>query len=197
MGRLESPARLYRARPLMYEQHMRSTLKIAALAALTCLALTTGARARPYLMLHADDQGFTALDLGDIHPNGDVAQATLILAPLAGAPYADKVAPLVKQKIEVACQVKRWRVVSATYTDASEVVLARDDNAGDWVDFEHDEVKSLVQSAACLKLYSQNLVSRRLNIGEVLAGFQAAHSKAPPEPKTDQQLLAERAKAAR
>ena len=181
----------------MYERRMRPTLKIAALAALTYLALTTGAWARPYLMLHADDQGFTALDLGDIHPNGDVAQATLILAPLAGAPYADKVAPLVKQKIEVACQVKRWRVVAAEYADAREVVLARDENAQTWADFGKDDLKSLVQNAACRKLYSQNLVSRHLNIGEILAGYQAAHSKAAPEPKTDRQTLAERTKAAR
>ena len=168
------------------------------LATFAAMALASTAQARPYLMLSADDRGFEALDLGDVRPNGDVAQATLILAPLAGAPYSDKLAPLVKQKIEVACEVRRWRVVSADYTDAREVLLAHDPNAGDWSDFGQDDaLKSLVQNAACRKLYSQNLVSRYLNLGEILAGYQAAHSKAMPEPKTEQQLLAERAKAGR
>lgn len=181
----------------MYEQGMRPTLKIVSVSALFAMTMASAVQARPYLMLYADDKGFTALDLGDIHADGDVAQATLILAPLAGAPYSDKVAPLIKQKVEVACAANRWRVVSADYADAREVVLAHDGNGSAWTDFDKDDVKSLVQNAACRKLYAQNLVSRHLNIGEILAGYQAAHGKAAPEPKTEQQQLAERAKAAR
>ncbi len=174
---------------------MELKLKIAAVAALACLAGAGSVQARPYLMLSADDTGFQALDLGDIHVDGDMAQVTVIVAPLAGAPYSDKLAPLVKQKVQVACEENRWRLVSSDYTDAHEVLLARDENSQPWTTFGKADVKSLVQNAACRKLYSQNLVSRFLNVGEILAGYQAAHAKAAPEPKTQQQQLAERYKA--
>ena len=46
----------------------------------------------------------------------------------------------------------------------------------------------MVQAAACRREYSQQLVSRYLNLGEILANFQAAHAKAAPEPPTEKEL---------
>jgi hypothetical protein len=169
---------------------------IASLAAGLALAATP-ALARPYLMLSADPKGFQALDLGDItHQGLASAEVTLIDAPLAGAPFADnKLAALVKRRMAVDCQAPRWRVLSASYTDSHEAVLASDPSPRDWQAYDAgDLVAPVVQDAACLNRYAQQMVSRYLNIGEIFANYQRAWGKAAPEPLTEAQLQAQRFK---
>lgn len=164
----------------------------AGLAALVLLAQP--AQARPYLMLDADDHGFKALDLGGIgrgqaneaQPNE--AQATLIEAPLAGVTTDGKLAPLIERRVEIDCSQPRWRVLSTAWLDGKEQTLGQDQTAQDWTAFGADGIGPTVQAAACRREYRQQLVSRYLNLGEILANYQAAHAKAAPEPMTAKEL---------
>jgi hypothetical protein len=124
----------------------------------------------------------------------DRVQATLFWAPLAGAPYGDKVAPLVKERIEVDCHTPRWRILGSTYADAHETVLARAETTQEWQSFDDDPAAPLAQAALCRRQFRQAAVSRFLNVGEILANYQAAHGAGVPQPKTRKQLLAERFK---
>jgi hypothetical protein len=140
-------------------------------------------------MLDADDHGFKALDLGGIdHGQPNAAQATLIEAPLAGVATNGKLVPLVERRVEVDCREPRWRVLSTAWLDGKEQVLGRDQAAQDWATFGQDGVGPAVQAAACRRDYRQQLVSRYLNLGEILANYQAAHAKAAPEPPTAKEL---------
>jgi hypothetical protein len=160
---------------------------LAGLGAAVLLAQP--ALARPYLMLDADDHGFKALDLGGIaRGQSSVAQATLIEAPLAGVTANGKLAPLVEHRIEVDCGQSRWRVLSTAWLDGKEQALGQDPTTQDWAAFGQDGVGPAVQAAACRREYRQQLVSRYLNLGEILANYQAAHAKAAPEPPTQKEL---------
>jgi hypothetical protein len=128
----------------------------------------------------------------------DRVEATLISAPLAGAPYGDKqLAPLVKQRVEFDCREPRWRVSSQIYADAHEVVLAAGPAPQAWMSLDEDSAASRAQAALCRRQFRQAAVSRFLNVGEILANYQAAHSAAAPQPPTREQLLAERYKRSR
>jgi hypothetical protein len=168
--------------------------KLAAMAALAAgLAMASQARARPYLMLTADEQGFKALDLGDIHQEGiDTAQVTLISAPLAGARVGDKVAALMKERLEFECQGERWRVLSVGYADAKDVALASDPAASAWRPVAADPLLESSKDAACLRRYKQTLVSRNLNLGDIVSNYHKAWGPAAPEPLTREQLLKQR-----
>jgi hypothetical protein len=172
---------------------MRFRLTITALSVAACAVLAGPAAARPYLMLSADDQGFQALDLsGAAHGTQPTVEITLIDAVLSGQPYGDKVAPLVERRVEVDCTQERWRVLSSNFVDAHEVVLSKGDAAGDWRPFGENLSGPVIQAAACRREFRQAAVSRFLNIGEILTNYQAAHGAGVPQPKTRQQLLAER-----
>lgn len=121
----------------------------------------------------------------------DRVEATLISAPLAGAPYGDKLAPMVKQRVEFDCHEPRWRMLSRAYTDAHEVLLGTAAVTQEWQDFGDDPAASLAQAALCKHQFRQAAVSRFLNVGEILANYQAAHGAGVPQPKTREQLLAE------
>ncbi len=163
----------------------RLAFMIAALAALT----GGSAQARPYLMLFADQTGFWAMDLGDIKRQGiESVEVTMIQAPLAGAPAGDKLAPLVKRRFAVDCAKTRWRLLSTTYADAKDTVLLNDPTSTDWSAFGEDRFAPVVQDAACLNRFQQQMVSRYLNLGEILANFQRAWAKPQPEPLTQKQL---------
>jgi hypothetical protein len=163
----------------------RALFLLAGIAAV----LAPPAQARPYLMLDADDHGFKALDLGGVdHSQPNAAQATLVEAPLGGAMTDGKLAPLVERRVEVDCARRRWRVLSTAWLDGKEQALGRDQTAQDWTAFGQDDVGPAVQAAACRREYKQTLVSRYLNLGEILANFQAAHAKAAPEPMTAKEL---------
>ena len=160
---------------------------VAGLAAAVLLALP--AQARPYLMLDADEHGFKALDLGGIdHSQQGQAQATLIEAPLAGVMTDGKLAPLVERRVEIDCGQPRWRVLSTAWLDGKEQAIGQDQSAKDWTAFAQDPVAPVAQAAACRREYSQQLVSRYLNLGEILANYQAAHAKGAPEPLTAKEL---------
>jgi hypothetical protein len=160
---------------------------------LAASALAPGARARPYLMLAADNQGFKALDLGDIHQEGiDSAQATLITAPLAGAPYGDKLAALMKQRVEFECQGERWRVVSVAYADAKDKALASEPADGGWQPTAGDPALAISKDAACLRRYRDSMVSRDLNLGDIVANYHKAWSPPATEPMTEKELLKRR-----
>lgn len=153
-------------------------------------ALALPAAARPYLMLNADDHGFQALDLGGIDRSRQgVAEATVIDAPLAGAQAGDKLAPLVERRMEIDCLEPRWRVLTTAWLDGREQALGKDEAARSWTSFAGDDVAPVVQAAVCKRDYRQQAVSRYLNLGEILANFQAAHAKAAPEPPTEKELL--------
>jgi hypothetical protein len=157
---------------------------------LAASALAPGAQARPYLMLAADNQGFRALDLGDIHQEGiDAAQITLITAPLAGAPYGDKRAALMKQRVEFECQGERWRVLSVIYADAKDAALTSEPADGAWQSTAGDPALAVSRDAACLRRYRQAMVSRDLNLGDIVANYHKAWSQAAPEPLTEKELL--------
>ena len=161
------------------------------LAGLAAAVLATPAQARPYLMLDADDHGFRALDLGGIdRKQPDQVQATLIEAPLTGVMTQGRLAPLVERRVEVDCSRPRWRFLSTAWLDGKEQTLGQEQTSGDWTVFGQDDVASAVQAAACRREYRQQLVSRYLNLGEILANFQAAHAKAAPEPPTVKELQA-------
>jgi hypothetical protein len=166
----------------------KSAILIGILAALIALP----AAARPYLMLDADDHGFKALDLGGIdRSQTGLAQATVIDAPLAGVTVDGKLAPLVERRVEVDCVQTRWRVMSVTYVDGQERPMGKDEAAAQpWTAFSADDVAATVQAAACRRQFRQQAVSRYLNLGEILANYQAAHAKAAPEPPSEKELLA-------
>lgn len=156
---------------------------------LAAAALATPAAARPYLMLNADDHGFQALDLGGVdRSRAGLAQATLIEAPLAGVMTDGKLAPLVERRMEVDCAEPRWRVLSTAWLDGKEQTLGQDQTARDWSAFGQDDLAPVVQAAACRRQYRQALVSRYLNLGEILANYQAAHAKAAPQPLTRKEI---------
>jgi hypothetical protein len=159
------------------------------LIGLAAAALALPAQARPYLMLEADDHGFQALDLGGIdRSRPDVAQATLIEAPLAGVMTGGKLAPLVERRVEIDCGEPRWRVLSTAWLDGKEQPLGQDQTAKDWAGFGQDDLAPAVQAAACRREYRQALVSRYLNLGEIVANYQAAHAKAAPQPMTEKEI---------
>ena len=169
---------------------VRTTALLAGLA-LTAVALP--AQARPYLMLNADDRGFQALDLGAVdRTQPGLAQATVIDAPLSGVMTDGKLAPLVERRVEIDCAQPRWRVLSTAWLDGKEQALGQDRTARDWTAFGQDDVAMAVQAAACRREYRQALVSRYLNLGEIVANYQAAHAKAAPEPLTQKEIQARR-----
>jgi hypothetical protein len=169
---------------------MNRTLIAAATFGAALAALAGQADARPYLMVAADNTGFTALDLGNIVQQGiDTAQVTLISAPLAGAPYADKVAALKMDRLEFECVGDRYRLVSATYTDAKEVEVALDRNGAPWAAVGDDPTLITARDAACLRRYKANLVSRDLNLGEIVANYHRAWSPPASEPPTELDLI--------
>ena len=166
---------------------MRLSLTLLA-AGLALWALP--AQARPYLMLNADERGFQALDLAGIDRSqpGSV-QATLIDAPLAGIPVDDHLAPLAERRIEVDCAGARWRVRSVAYVDGREQAMGRNDEAGEWTPLVGDDIAAAVRAAVCQRQYNSAMVSRYLNLGQILANYQSAHSKAASEPQTEKDLL--------
>ena len=128
----------------------------------------------------------------------DRVEATLISAPLTGAPYGDKLlAPMVKQRVEFDCREPRWRVLSQVYADAHEAVLATQTPSPAWLPLDNDTAAPLAQAALCKRQFRQAAVSRFLNVGEILANYQSAHGAGVPQPKTREQLLAERFKNGR
>jgi hypothetical protein len=166
---------------------VRASLTLLA-AGLALVALP--ARARPYLMLNADDRGFQALDLGGIdRSQPGTVQATLIDAPLAGIPVDDRLAPLAERRIEVDCAGAWWRVRSVVYVDGREQAMGQNDEAGEWTPTVGDDIAEAVLAAVCRRRYNQAMVSRYLNLGQILANFQSAHSKAATEPQTEKDLL--------
>jgi hypothetical protein len=164
---------------------------LVLLAGLAAALTALPAAARPYLMLNADDHGFQALDLGGIgRSQPGLAQATLIDAPLAGVMTGGKLAPLVERRVEIDCAQPRWRVLSTAWLDGKEQTLGQDQTAQAWAAFGQDALAPLVQAAACRAEYKQTLVSRYLNLGEIVANYQAAHAKAAPEPLTEKEIQA-------
>jgi hypothetical protein len=171
---------------------MHPKLTIAALAAALAALAALPAQARPYLMLSSDEHGFEAMDLGNVRHDGiATAEATLITAPLAGAPYeGDKLAPVVERRVTVDCTSRRWRVTSTTWTDSHEVMLSSDQTVEDWRPFDDDDlIGPQVQDAACLSRFKQQLVSRYLNLGEIFTNYQRAWGRTAPETLTETQLL--------
>jgi hypothetical protein len=166
---------------------MTRKMVVAALAILTA-ALAPRAQARPYLMLSADRTGFKAMDLGDIHQQGvDSAQATVIAAPLAGVAYGDKRAALMKQRVEFQCLGDRWRLISVIYADAKEVQLASDAETSAWQPLEGDPLLLAAKDAACLRRFKASLVSRDLNLGDIVVNYHKAWGTAAAEPLTERE----------
>ncbi len=160
-----------------------------AFLALAALCLAAPAAARPYLMLYADDRGFKALDLGGIDRGqpGQV-EVTLIEAPLAGAPVDGKLAPLIERRVQISCLEDVWRWATVSYLDGREQVMSKEDPQDEWRPFAGDELAPTIKSAACQRVYRQQAVSRFLNLGEILANYQAAHARGKPEPPTEKEL---------
>lgn len=168
----------------------RMTVSTGAVLGLAIALLALPAAARPYLMLDADDQGFSALDLGGIDRSlTGVAQATVIQAPLAGVEIDGRLAPLVERRVEIDCARPWWRVMSTSYADGQERTMGKDQGDQAWAAFSDDDLGATVQAAVCRREYRQQAVSRFLNLGEILANYQAAHAKATPEPPTEKDLL--------
>lgn len=166
---------------------MRASL---ALLAVGMALWALPAQARPYLMLNADDHGFQALDLGGIdRSQPGTVLATFIDAPLAGIPVDDRLAPLAERRIEVDCTGARWRVQSVAYVDGREQAMGQNGEAGDWTPTVGDDIAAAAQAALCQRRYNQAMVSRYLNLGQILANFQSAHSKAAAELQTEKELL--------
>ncbi len=167
------------------------TLKLTAPAALLLATVIGGAaEARPYLMLAADDKGFRAADMGDIQQEGlDTAQITLISAPLAGAPYGGKLAAIMKQRVEFECQGTRWRVTALGYADAKDQPLASDPVSEGWRPVGEDALLATARDAACLRRFRQAMISRDLNLGDIVTNFHKAWSAPAPEPLSDRQKL--------
>jgi hypothetical protein len=164
-------------------------LRAAAIGALVAFAAALPAAARPYLMLDADGHGFQALDLGSVdRSQAGLAKATVIEAPLAGIEVDGKLAPLVERRVEIDCASPRWRVEQIAYVDGEERAMGKGEADAAWRPFAQDDVAATVQAAACRRQYRQQAVSRYLNIGEILANYQAAHARAKPEPPTAKEL---------
>jgi hypothetical protein len=162
----------------------------AAIALMMALAAASSTQARPYLMLAADNQGFKALDLGDVRLEGvDTAQITLIDAPLAGVRFGDKVAALMKQRLEFECQGGRWRTLSVSYADAKEAVMGAESIPSAWRQISGDLLLTPAKDAACLRRYNQTLVSRNLNLSDIVINYHKAWGPAAAEPLTRQQRL--------
>jgi hypothetical protein len=160
-----------------------------ALLVSAAAAMALPAQARPYLMLNADDHGFQALDLGNLdrtRPN--LPQATLIEAPLAGVVTDGKLAALVERRVEIDCAEPRWRVLATAWLDGKEQPLGDDKTAGEWAAFGQDDLATAARAVACKREFNQALVSRYLNLGEIVANYQAAHAKAAPQPLTDKEV---------
>jgi hypothetical protein len=167
---------------------IRKSINAALLAGALAGVPIAQALARPYLMLAADKTGFKALDLGDIHQQGiDSAQATVISAPLAGATYQDKQAALLKQRVEFECLGDRWRLMSVVYADAKDVTLASDPQVSAWQPLEGDPLLLAAKDAACLRRFKANLVSRDLNLGDIVSNYHKAWGQAAAEPMTERQ----------
>ena len=161
-------------------------------ATMLTAALLAGARAeaRPFLMLAADNTGFRALDLGDIHLEGvETSQITLIDAPLAGAPFGEKLAAIKKQRLEFECQGPRWRLLSTAYTDAQEQPLGDEVEASGWRPVGSDAVLAAARDAACLHRYPLAQVSRNLNLGDIVTNYHNAWGPAAAEPLTHAQQV--------
>jgi hypothetical protein len=164
-------------------------MRRAAIGFILALTAALPAAARPYLMLDADDRGFQALDLGAVdRSQAGLAKATVIEAPLAGAEVDGKLAPLIERRVEVDCASPRWRLESVAYVDGEERAMGKGGGDPAWRMFGDDDVGAAVQAAACRRQYRQQAVSRYLNIGEILANYQAAHARAKPEPRTAKEL---------
>jgi hypothetical protein len=158
-------------------------------AGLAAAAMTAPAQARPYLMLNADDQGFQALDLGGLdRSQPGLVQATVIEAPLAGVRAGGTLAALVERRVEIDCAQPRQRVLSTAWLDGKEQPLASDNTAAEWTAFDRDDPAATVQAAACRREFKDTLVSRYLNLGEIVANYQAAHAKAAPEPLSQKEI---------
>ena len=165
----------------------RITLFLTGL--LAAAALAAPAEARPYLMLSADEHGFQALDLGGLdRSKTGFVQATLIEAPLAGVRAGGTLAALVERRVEIDCGQPRQRVLSTAWLDGKEQALASDGAAQDWSPFGADALAPVTQAAVCKREFNQALVSRYLNLGEIVANYQAAHAKAAPEPLTAKEI---------
>jgi hypothetical protein len=163
--------------------------KAAAIGLMLAVTAALPAAARPYLMLDADDHGFQALDLGAVdRSQAGLAKATVIEAPLAGVEVDGKLAPLIERRVEIDCAAPRWRVQQAAYVDGQERAMGKAEGGEAWQAFGEDDVGATVQAATCRRQYRQQAVSRYLNIGEILANYQAAHAKAKPEPMTAKEL---------
>lgn len=168
---------------------VRYALLAAALAPILTLAAGP-ALARPYLMLYADDTGFKALDMGgmDRTQEGQV-EVMLIEAPLAGVAVNGKLAPLIERRVQVSCGQALSRLISMTYVDGQENQMGLDPVSDVWRSFDEDPIGKTVQAAACERKYRQQAVSRFLNLGEILANYQAAHARAKPEPIPEKDQL--------
>ena len=101
---------------------------------------------------------------------------------------AGRLAPLVERRVEIDCARPRLRVLSTAWLDGREQALGQDQTARAWADFAKDDPASAAQAAACRREYRAALVSRYLNLGEILANYQAAHAKAAPEPPTEKEI---------
>jgi hypothetical protein len=169
---------------------MMSKLRAVMIMAMSLAsAMPPAANARPYLMLAADRSGFKALDLGDIHQQGiDTAQATVISAPLAGAAFGDKRAALMKQRVEFECLGERWRLMSVIYADAKETQLGSENEVSAWQPLEGDPLLIAAKDAACLRRFKASLVSRDLNLGDIVIKYHKAWGQAAPEPMTERQV---------
>lgn len=163
--------------------------RTAALGLILSLTAALPAAARPYLMLDANQHGFQALDLGAVdRTQPGLAKATVIQAPLAGVDVDGKLAPLVERRVEIDCANPRWRVDEVAYVDGQERLMGKGKADGSWQAFGRDDVAQTVQAAACRRQFRQQAVSRYLNLGEILANYQAAHAEAKPEPPTAKEL---------
>lgn len=170
--------------------------KLIALVVLAPVLAASQAQARPYLMLAADDKGFEALDLGDIHQEGvETAQITVIDAPLAGVRFGDKVAALMRQRLEFECEGGRWRTVAVSYADAKDVAMGSEAPPTDWRTIDDFPRLSPAKDAACLRRYNQALVSRNLNLSDIVTNYHKAWGPAAAEPLTAQQQLKQRFEA--
>jgi hypothetical protein len=173
----------------------RTTTLNAAVLGMALALLALPAAARPYLMLDADDWGFSALDLGAIdRSQAGAPQATVIQAPLAGVEVDGRLAPLVERRVEVDCARPWWRVVSTSYADGQERTMGKGEGDQAWAPFGDADLGAAVQAAVCRREYRQQAVSRYLNLGEILTNYQAAHAKGAPEPPTEKELLDRRFK---
>ena len=173
-------------------------LRLIGAAGVAAVGLVaTQAQARPYLMLAADNTGFVAMDLGGIRQDDiDTAQVTVISAPLAGAPYGDKLAALKKERVEFECQGERWRVLAVSYADGKDKELASDPTAvSEWRSLPDNSFLIPARDAGCLRRYRQTMVSRDLNLGEIVANFHKAWSPPASQPLTEKQRIEQRFKA--